>query len=115
MSAFYDGLAQVALDLLREFGAPITFTRVTGEVKNPVTGQVTTLGTTTTHSPNGVIVPVRSSLIDGTRIKAGDQVMIIDGSFEPLMSDKVAGWSIQEIEYKKPTDKLLVSFVRVRK
>lgn len=115
MSAFYDDMAQIAIDLLNEFGAPITFTRVTGELKNPVTGVITTAGTTTTHSPNGVIVPIKASLIDGTRIKAGDKVCIIDGSFEPLMSDKIAGWSIQEIESKKPTDKLLVSFVRVRK
>jgi len=115
MSAFYDDMAQVALDLLAEFGAPITFTRVTGEIKNPSTGAIITPGTTTTHSPNGVIVPIKASLIDGTRIKSGDKVCIIDGSFDPAMTDKLAGWSIQEIESKKPTDTLLVSFARIRK
>lgn len=115
MSAFYDEMAQVAIDLLKEFGAPIAFTRVTGEVKNPVTGAVITPGATQTFSPNGVFVPVKARLIDGTRIKAGDQVAIIDGTFTPLMTDKIAGWTIQEIESKKPTNKLLVSFVRVRK
>lgn len=115
MSDFYDGMASVARELLAEFGAPIVFTRVTGEVKNPVTGQVTTLGTTTTFSPNGVIVPINAKLIDGTRIKAGDQLCIIDDTLEPLMSDKIAGWSIQEIGYKKPAGTPLVYFVRVRK
>jgi hypothetical protein len=115
MSAFYDEMAQVAIDLLTEFGVAQTFTRVTAEVRNPATGAVITPGTTTTHSPMGVRVPVKSHLIDGTRIKSGDQMLIIDGTFEPLMSDKIAGWTIQEIESKKPADKLLVSFVRIRK
>ena len=115
MSEFYDDMAATAADLLEEFGAPITFTRTVGEVRNPVTGAITTPGSTQPFTPNGVIVPIKARLIDGTRIKAGDQVMIIDNSFEPLMSDKTSGWSIQEIESKKPAGTLLVSFVRVRK
>lgn len=112
---FYDELAIDVDELLNEFGQSITFTRVTGQVKNPVTGAITSAGTTITHTPNCVTVPVNARLIDGTRIKAGDKVIIVDSSFEPLMSDKVDGYTIQEIEYKKPTDILLCSFVRVRK
>lgn len=115
MSAFYDEMAAVARDLLREFGAPITFTRTTGEVKNPVTGAITTTGTTTSHSPMGVIVPIKSNLVDGTRIKAGDKLLITDDSFAPLMTDKVTGWAIQEIEDKNPAGTPLVYFTRVRK
>ncbi len=115
MSAFYDRAADTAVRLLTKFGVPRTFTRTTAAVTNPVTGAVITPGTTTTHSPMGVIVPVKANLIDGTRIVAGDQVLIIDGTFEPLMSDTFAGWNIKEIEYKRPADKLIVSFVRIRK
>ncbi len=115
MSAFYDDMAQVAIDLLAEFGAPIAFKRLVGQVKNPATGAIITQGTEQTFSPNGVIVPIKANLIDGTRIKAGDKFLIIDGTFEPAITDKVDGWAIQEIGTSKPTDKLLVSFVRVRK
>lgn len=111
----YERSYQSAIKMLKKKGIPQTFTRVTAEVRNPVTGAVITPGTTTTHSPNGVIVPIESGLIDGTRIKQGDQMLIIDGTFEPVMSDKFSGWSIQHIEYIKPTDKLVLSLVRIRK
>lgn len=113
--AFYDEMATVARDLLNEFGAPVTFTRVTGEVKNPATGAVITPGTTTTSSPKGVIVPIKSNLIDGTRIKAGDKLLITDDTFAPAMTDKVAGWAIQEIVESNPAGKPLVYFTRIRK
>jgi hypothetical protein len=112
--SFYDEMATVARDLLAEFGAPIAFTRVTGEVRNPATGQITTPGTTTTLTANGVVVPIRARLVDGTRIKAGDKDMILDDTFEPLMSDKTTGWSIQEITPSNPAGTPLVYFVRVR-
>jgi hypothetical protein len=115
MSAFYDELATVARDLLREFGQPIVFTRVTGEVRNPANGAVIKPGTTATLTANGLVVPIKAHLIDGTRIKASDKVLILDDTFEPLMTDKVEGWAIQEIESKAPAGTPLVYFVRVRK
>lgn len=114
-AAVYERGYGSAIAQLKKKGFPITFTRITSEVKNPSTGAVITPGTTTTHSPNGIFYPVKSNLVDGTRIKMGDQIAMIDGTFEPLMTDKIAGWSIMEIEYLKPTDKLILSFVRVRK
>ena len=104
-----------AIKQLKRNGAPITFTRVTGEIKNPATGAITTPGTQSQFSPNGIFYPVESKLVDGTRIRSGDQIAMIDGSFEPLMTDKIAGWAIMEIEYLRLTDKLLLSFVRIRK
>jgi len=112
--SFYADMAAVARSLLAEFGAPITFNRVVGEVRNPATGQITTPGTPQTFTPNGVVVPIKARLVDGTRIKAGDKLMILDDTFAPLMSDKTAGWSIQEIEPSSPAGTPLVYFVRVR-
>lgn len=115
MSAFYDGMAGVARELLREFGQPIVFTRVTGEVRNPVGGAVITPGVTTYPTANGVIVPIKSHLVDGTRIKATDKMLIIDDTFVPLMTDAVDGWTIKEIESKAPAGTPLVYLVRIGK
>lgn len=115
MSQFYDERATEARELLAEFGAPIAFTRLVGEVRNPATGAIITPGTPTVFSPNGVFIAIKSNLIDGTRIKAGDKLLITDDSFAPAMTDKISGWSIQEISGSNPAGTPLVYFTRVRK
>ena len=119
MSAFYTEMAEVAVELIEEFGAPVTLNRVTGDQYDPVTGNefegdadpVTTKGLVTSY-------PVK--LIDGTRILATDRKLIIDGSVEPLMADipEMNGeklGTIVNIEKKNPTGTALVYFIQVRK
>lgn len=121
MADIYDRLAATALRLLTKYGGKIPFKRVVAEVRDKVTGEIVTPGTTTICHLMGVTVPVDSDLIDGTRIKKGDRILIIpakdinDADFSPLKSDTVDGWSIEEISEKKPAATALVYFCRIRK
>lgn len=85
--AFYDDMADVATELLTEFGRAITFEQVT-TVFNPITGTDTTR-TVTEHSTVGVEIPIRQALIDGTRVQVGDRFLIVDDSYAPSMSDRL--------------------------
>ena len=85
--AFYDDMQDVATELLTEFGRPVTFERVTS-VFNPITGMDTSRTTETTDTV-GVEIPINKALIDGTRVQVGDKFIVIDASFEPMMSDRL--------------------------
>lgn len=85
--AFYDDMQDVATELLTEFGRPVTFERVTS-VFNPITGMDTSRTTETTDTV-GVEIPINQALIDGTRVQVGDKFIVIDASFEPMMSDRL--------------------------
>lgn len=85
--AFYDDMADVATELLTEFGKAITFEQVT-TVFNPITGTDTTR-TVTEHSTVGVEIPIRQALIDGSRVQVGDRFLIVDDSYAPSMSDRL--------------------------
>jgi len=85
--AFYDRMADTATRLLTKFGRPVTFERVTS-VFNPITGMDTSRTTATTDTV-GVEIPINKALIDGTRVQVGDKFIVIDASFEPMMSDRL--------------------------
>lgn len=87
--AFYDDMADVATELLTEFGRTITMERKTATF-NPVTGK-NTATTLATFSPVGVEVPINDRLIDGTRVKVGDRFIVIDASsgYVPDMADRL--------------------------
>ena len=70
--AFYDEVLAVADELLVEFGAAATLTRVTPGAYDPTTG-TTTADNTETWTGTGAKFDYEQKDIDGTKIRAGDQ------------------------------------------
>lgn len=104
--AFYDRMADTATRLLTKFGRPVTFERVTS-VFNPITGMDTSRTTATTDTV-GVEIPINKALIDGTRVQVGDKFIVIDASFEPMMSDRLmVGLNPPIVSYAYPLDATL--------
>lgn len=118
MSAFYDDMAQVAIDLLTEFGATITLPRTTGASIDPITG-VETSGTDATVTTTGILKRYPDSMIDGTRIQTGDRILILTSEQTPTTDDTptIGGenWTVVNIETVSPAGTNLVFFVQVRK
>ena len=85
--AFYDDMSDVATELLTEFGRPMTFQRVT-DVFNEITGKNESRSVVE-YSPVGVETAINQTLIDGTRIQAGDRLIVIDAAtdYVPEMGD----------------------------
>jgi hypothetical protein len=116
--AFYNRMAATASRLLFKFGGEVSVVRNTGGSVNPVTGAVTP-GTNATLKAKGLLNKFDDSLIDGTRIKASDRVLIMDNTFEPLMTDRptIGGqnWTIVEINTVKPANVPVVYALQVRR
>ena len=71
MSQFSDNMAQVALELIREFGEPVSFSRVTVGVYNPSTASSSS-DVTVSYSGFGAPMEYANKDIDGTVIQRGD-------------------------------------------
>lgn len=116
--AFYDEMAATALALLAEFGAPVTLRRVTPGAYDPVTG---TAGSSSADvSTTGLVREYKASLIDGTRILAGDKEVVLSAEQAPDLNDKLllggVAWSIvPPIREVNPADTVICYFVQVRK
>ena len=110
---FYSELADVAVELLTEFGKEITLERTIGGSGHPVTGVVTT-GTPNDQVTIGVVKPYEKNLIDGTIIQAGDKEVILSPEIEPLMTDTIDGMQIVNIIEINPAGTVLVYKVQVR-
>lgn len=76
MSFDYAEMAATAAELLAEFGAPVTLTRITPGTYDPDTGTVAS--TTAAHTANGVKLDFEQRHIDGTNILQGDQRVYLD-------------------------------------
>lgn len=113
---FYTDMAEVAAELLTEFGQAVTLKRSTGTV-DPVTGADTR--STSDVTTVGVVMNYPQAIIDGTRIQSGDRRLMIDASEEPKLTDTVLigsePWSIQEIEVSSPAGTAIRYAVRIRK
>lgn len=118
MSEFYDNMAATAARLIAQFGAPVNLKRIVGGSIDPVDGAITP-GSETIYSPNGIFKEYSDDAIDGTLIKSGDRLLILDNTINPIVSDKVEVdgeyWSIiPPIKTKSPAGIPLVHFVQVR-
>lgn len=69
--AFYDEMAEVASELLDEFGVSVTVKYISTGAYDPATGSTTT--TTTAKSSVAYIDDYADRDIDGTKIKVGDR------------------------------------------
>ncbi len=76
MSFDYSETAATAAELLAEFGAQVTLTRITPGVYDPATGTVVNSGAT--HVASGVKLDYEQRAIDGTNILQGDQRVYLD-------------------------------------
>lgn len=76
MTFDYAATARDAAELLAEFGAPVTLTRITPGVYDPATGTVVNAGVT--HTASGVKLSYEQRHIDGTSILQGDQRVYLD-------------------------------------
>jgi len=117
--AFYSRLALTAQRLLTNYGSAISIKRVTGDTFDPVTG-ATTSGTTTTYTPKGIFQRIPDALIDGTRIKSSDRMLVVDSTYAGMISDKVVvdsqDWTITELREVKPNaSNNVVTFLTLRR
>ena len=115
---FYTDMAAVANDLLAEFGAPVILLRTTPGTFDPVT-ETETGATTAELTTTGIQKSYKAELIDGTRIKHGDKLYVLDDTQVPDLTDKLnvgsEYWSIVNIDEKNPAGTALVYLVQVRK
>lgn len=113
--SFYNSLASTATRLLTKYGQTITFR--TKQSYDPVTGVAS--GSSPDITTVGLFQRIPNTVIDGTRIKTGDKLLVIDGSYAPTIDQAVVigsgEWSIEEIEEVNPAGTDLVYFVRIRK
>jgi len=90
--AFFDyaKMAAMAQGLLNRFGHGnrIAIEREIGGSRDPVTDEAVA-GTKQTFLVSGVVENYDVKEIDGTRILANDRKLIIDGTVEPLMTDRI--------------------------
>lgn len=88
--SFYAELAQVAQDLLAEYGQETTLTKVTAGVYNPATG--TAAETRTPRTVTAAAFDYETKYIDGTLILSGDKqvFMSVVGNEEPKPGDLLA-------------------------
>jgi len=116
--SFYFRMAETAKRLIDRFGQTVEIKRETGEVIDPVTGQVSP-GTEESFYPSGVLRPYRKSLIDGTRIQANDLELVLDNTVNPITSDepKINGeyFTVVNVSSIAPGGTPLIYNVQVRR
>lgn len=83
-------LSTTATALMKKLGDEtyVTITRKSGGTFDPVEG--TTTGEVTNALPSvGVVVKLDSRLIDGTRVKSTDKMILLDKGVKPLYTDLI--------------------------
>ena len=110
---FYSDMAEVAVELLTEFGQSITLTRTTGGGIDPVTGAITP-GIDDSKVTTGVITSYDKELVDGTLILSTDKRVVLSADVQPLITDTINGMRIINIDEKNPAGTVLEYIVQVR-
>lgn len=95
---FYADMAAVADELITEFGSSVTIKHASGTAYDPDTGGSTV--TYTDQTGHGCVVEFDKQLIDGSKVKIGDKLMLLSpiGITEPQLGDLIVvggeTWSI---------------------
>lgn len=86
---FYSDMADVADDLIIEFGQSVTVRRQTGSTYDPDTGGSTI--TTSDETGHGCVIEFDKELIDGSHVRVGDRLLLLSpiGVTEPRENDLV--------------------------
>lgn len=117
--SFYSDMADTAKELIAEFGQPLTLMRETGGGFDNITG--TPIPGTVEELPcQGVWLEISEQIntaLGGT-VQAGDRVVMLDASQEPLQADLLlvdqSPWSIVKIQPIAPGGVALAYYVQVR-
>lgn len=116
--SFYSEMAEVANDLLAEFGQTITLLRTTPGTFDETT-ETETGDSTAELTATGIQKNFAQGLIDGSRILSSDKLFILDDDQVPVMTDKIkvgsVYWNIVDINPVEPAGIPLVYFVQARK
>lgn len=122
-TTFYNGMADVVVNLLTRFGAAISIIEPSGEIFDPVTGPSGS-SSPTTHTVNGVRKNYPSKMIDGERILVGDEMVVLcatdtsNAAFTPGADFKVeldgGSWKIEDIHKIQPAGVVLAWILQVR-
>lgn len=83
---FYEEMAELAVELIAEFGAGVPFLNENNTV-DFITGASTSSPEMVTLQ--GVLIENDKSLVTGSRVEAGNKLILIDGKVQPEMSWKV--------------------------
>lgn len=82
---FYSDMADVATDLLTEFGRTIVLSRPAynfdDDTNSPASGGVVN------HNTIGLFTKINCDLLTGTRIQSTERIAVIDASVAPQMGD----------------------------
>ena len=118
--SFYSEMAEMATELITEFGQDIVITRETGEIINPVTGEVEVEASSQEYNVKGIMKKYPENLINGKRITSSDREIIMEASVvEPLITDTISinnqEWPIIDITSINPAGTPLIYSVRVRR
>lgn len=116
---FYNEMAEVANELLEEFGAPVTTTRKSDGKRDPVTGETIQEPSTQSLEANGVLLEYEQRMIDGTNIQHGDKLLMLDNGFEPQSTDILnhvgKDWQVVHILPQQPATVAVAYTVQVRR
>lgn len=99
---FYDGVQEVATELLTEFGSIGQLKVVATGAYNPATGSAST--STAATDVTACVFDYASHMIDGTRIVTGDKQAYLTAAVTPKPGDVLA-W--QGVDYRVVTSKPL--------
>ena len=117
---FYSDMADVADDLITEFGQAVTLKVASGTAYDPATGGATV--TYTDQPGHGCTVDFDKELIDGEKIRIGDQLVLLSpiGISEPTEGDKLVKgsdtWNIvPPVTVTNPAGTPVLYEVQVRK
>jgi hypothetical protein len=115
---FYSDLDATAKELLAEFGAPMVLTRTTEGDYDPA--QAGSVNTSVDYSCEGVKLNYEEKFIDGTRIKTGDQQVLLSTTITvtPEQGDTITIdselWKVVKVETVKPAEVALLYKLQVR-
>ena len=114
-TAFYTEMADLAAELLTEFGQVITLRRDGSQTIQAVSTDNATAGSSVDYSPNGLFLDLDDSVIDrmtattadANLIQKGDKLVYLDNTVVPQLGDKIIAdgqeWAIVQIKRVKPT------------
>jgi len=124
MSRFYDRTAATAARLLASYGQPVSITRTSGGTYDPLTGE-TTGQTTTTYTPDGVLLNYGGKEAGDLRAAGVDIVStdkkLLCAAFEvdPVVTDTVTvgglDWTVMRVKTLSPAGAAVLHELQVRR
>jgi len=97
-------LADDVAHLLEDFGSDLTLTRTVSATYNPATGTLSA-GTSQTFVIRGVFINYMQDRVDGTVIRAGDRMLLVqakDAPTTPAIGDRVDGVQVVDVRRIAP-------------